>query len=190
LRRLEPLSPGCPGTPGFLARVLGSVRSSLPVPLRDLVRKRVRALREQADPIPAPAATGVDGAAGADSPHPGRNPVIDSSVSTEVRSEPAGPVPDASIPPEPVSEPTRGAQERKRRKRKPLPELPVPTFVMVSPGRYVRAEDPSPSPPPPAVGEVEADEDSPPDAPGPVEETPAPLVDSIVAGDEQPIPPE
>src|SRR5262249_13115713 len=41
------------------------------------------------------------------------------------------------------SEPNKATQERRRKRRKPLPVPPIPTFIMVSPGRYIRAEEPS-----------------------------------------------
>jgi hypothetical protein len=47
-------------------------------------------------------------------------------------------------------------QERRRRRRKPFVEPRVPTFVMVSPGRYIRAEESTPSPVAP-TGEAEED---------------------------------
>jgi hypothetical protein len=36
-------------------------------------------------------------------------------------------------------------QQRRRTRRRPLPEPSVPTFVMVKPGRYIRVEEPAPS---------------------------------------------
>jgi hypothetical protein len=60
--------------------------------------------------------------------------------------DPAGPHPeDAVIPMDSAQERTKKLPERLRRRRKPLPVPSVPIFVMVSPGRYVRAQDATPS---------------------------------------------
>jgi hypothetical protein len=60
------------------------------------------------------------------------------------RSHPAEPVHDSVIPLHSAPEQIK-MQERRRRRRKPFPKTPVPTFVMISPGRYIRAEEPAPS---------------------------------------------
>jgi hypothetical protein len=64
--------------------------------------------------------------------------------STGGPSDPAGPIHNDVIPPDSGPGPIKKMQERRRRRRKALPEPPVPTFIMVSPGRYIRAEPPAP----------------------------------------------
>ena len=60
-------------------------------------------------------------------------------------SDPAEAIHDSVIPLDSASEQIKKIQERRRRRRRAFPEPPVPTFVMVSPGRYIRAEEPAPS---------------------------------------------
>src|SRR5262249_42817943 len=57
------------------------------------------------------------------------------------RSDPAGTIHNEGIPLDSAPGPIKEMHERRRRKRRVLPEPPVPTFIMVSPGRYVRAEE-------------------------------------------------
>jgi hypothetical protein len=63
---------------------------------------------------------------------------------------------DAVIPPDSAPEPIKKMPERRPRRRIILPEPPVPTFVMVGPGRYIRVEGPVPTP---VADTVEADAD-------------------------------
>jgi hypothetical protein len=58
-----------------------------------------------------------------------------------VRSDPAETIHNEVIPLDSAPGPIKEMQERRRRKRRVLPEPPIPTFIMVSPGRYVRAEE-------------------------------------------------
>jgi hypothetical protein len=67
----------------------------------------------------------------------GADPVGDRLDSTE-------PIHDSVIPLDSASEQIKKIQERNRRRRRPFPEPPVPTFVMVGPGRYIRVEQPAP----------------------------------------------
>jgi hypothetical protein len=70
------------------------------------------------------------------------DPDVDLTVD---RLAPADPSHDSVIPIDSAPEQIKKIQERRRRRRKPFPEPPVPTFVMVSPGRYIRAEENVPS---------------------------------------------
>jgi hypothetical protein len=65
----------------------------------------------------------------------------DPSVERPGGAEPGA---DSVIPVDSAPQPVKKTQERRRKRRKTLPEPPVPTFIMVSPGRYVRAEEPAP----------------------------------------------
>jgi hypothetical protein len=58
-------------------------------------------------------------------------------------SHPAETIHKEVIPLDSAPGPIKEMQERRRRKRRVLPEPPIPTFIMVSPGRYVRAEEPA-----------------------------------------------
>jgi hypothetical protein len=60
-------------------------------------------------------------------------------------SDPARPIHDSVIPLDSAPEPIKKTHERRRRRQRAFPEPPVPTFVMVGPGRFVRAEEPAPS---------------------------------------------
>jgi hypothetical protein len=81
----------------------------------------------------------------------GEGPVSD-------RSDPAEPIHDSLIPLDSASEQIKKTLERRRRRKRAFPEPPVPTFVMVSPDRYIRAEEPASSSVATSAG---ADEDSP-----------------------------
>ena len=76
-----------------------------------------------------------------------RDPVP-GAISTKIDSEEkvcdAGVVrPNDPAPTDSASPRAKRSQERRRKPRKTLPEPPVPAFIMVSPGRYIRAEEPS-----------------------------------------------
>jgi hypothetical protein len=73
------------------------------------------------------------------------------------RSDQAELIHDPEIALDPASEQIKKMQERRRTRRRAFPEPPVPIFVMVGPGRYVRVEQHAPS----SVATTEgADEDS------------------------------
>jgi hypothetical protein len=74
-----------------------------------------------------------------------------------VATDPVGTNSDEMIRPDPAPEPIpiKKTEVRRRRKRRVPPEPPVPTFIMVSPGMYVRAEDPAPVSMAAAEGAVE-----------------------------------
>jgi hypothetical protein len=83
------------------------------------------------------------GSAGRDAPAP---PEVAPNAAPEATPATLGPDPAAEAldpAPEPIA--IKKVEERRRRKRKVPAEPPVPTFIMVSPGRYVRAEEPAPS---------------------------------------------
>jgi hypothetical protein len=52
---------------------------------------------------------------------------------------------EAISSPGPNADPTERSQERRRKRRKILPEPAVPVFIKVGPGRYIRREEPTPS---------------------------------------------
>jgi hypothetical protein len=72
----------------------------------------------------------------------------DESPNRESFEHKEGETPDAGeaiIAPGPAAEPNERSQERRRKRRKIVPEPVVPVFIKVGPGRYIRREEPAPS---------------------------------------------
>lgn len=74
---------------------------------------------------------------------PGRSSKLEQADATP--TPPASPEAsvDAGLKKDTASSATRGNREKRRGRRRALPEPPAPRFVMVAPGRYVRVEEPA-----------------------------------------------
>jgi hypothetical protein len=145
-----------------MARV-ATMKRHVTLPVRELLRYRFwRMIGHQCSPggaqsvlapgLPA-TAEAADSADRDSSEHLGAvKGTVSEAISAGAESDPDGvtsdpwvAMPDTAIQMDSAAGPVKRIQDRRRKQRKTLPEPPIPTFIMVSPGRYIRAEEPSPS---------------------------------------------